>query len=159
MPTALDIRAADPASAPVKPLLKAHLKHTSTTSSPEACHALDLDALKAPEIYFFAAYDNDIAVGCGALKDLGQGQMEVKSVHVAASARGRGIARALMLRLHAFAVQSGARTLFLETGSDQLPAFDAARALYERLGYTYCAPFGDYTAHPESAFMRYVCAG
>jgi putative acetyltransferase len=158
MTARFDIRPADPASPAIRPLLEAHLTHTSHTSTPEACHALDLAGLQAADIRFYAAYDGDVAVGCGALKDLGAGRMEVKSVHVASAARGRGIARALMQRLHEVAAHSGAQVLLLETGSDQLPPFDAARALYERLGYRYCAPFGNYKAHPESAFMRYDLA-
>ena len=94
----------------------------------------DLQGLQAANIRFFAAYEDEIALACGALKDLGDGQIEVKSVHVASRARGRGIARTLMLTLHEIAAQSGARALLLETGSDQLPPFDAARALYENLG-------------------------
>lgn len=154
MPQTLEIRPTDPAHPAIRPLLEAHLAHTSETSAPEACHALDLAGLQVPEIQFFAAFEGETALGCGALKDLGEGQREVKSVHVAAAARGRGIAKALMLALHDKARASGATEILLETGSDLLPPFDAARALYERLGYTYCAAFGDYAPHPESAFMR-----
>ena len=158
MTAALDIRPADPSSPDIRPLLAAHLAHSSAASAPEARHALDLQGLQAANIRFFAAYEGEAALACGALKDLGDGQMEVKSVHVASRARGRGIARTLMLTLHEIAAQSGARALLLETGSDQLPPFHAARALYENLGYQYCAPYGDYKAHPESAFMRYDLA-
>ena len=154
MPDRLDIRPADPASDAIRPLLEAHLAHTSETSTPEACHALDLAGLQVPEIRFYAAFDGDTALGCGAIKDLGETRWEVKSVHVAASARGRGIAKSLMLALQEAAQSAGATVLLLETGSDILPPFDAARALYERLGYQYCAAFGDYNPHPESAFMR-----
>jgi putative acetyltransferase len=47
----------------------------------------------------------------------------------------------------------------LETGSDLLPEYDAARALYEKLGYAYCAPIPGYDADPNSAFMRLELAG
>ncbi|NIZ13600.1 GNAT family N-acetyltransferase [Phaeobacter sp. HF9A] len=155
----LEIRAADPDGQDVRPLLLAHEAHTSSTSSPEACHALNIEGLQSPDIRFFAAYRGDSALGCAALKDLGAGRMEIKSVHVASAARGQGIARQLMLALHDIARSAGAEQLLLETGSDRLPPFDAARALYERLGYRYCAPFGDYTAHPESAFMQINLTG
>jgi len=154
MTAPLHICPADPASAALRPLLLAHLTLTAQTSTPEACHALDLEGLQAAEIRFFAAFRAEVALGCGALKDLGQGRMEVKSVHVAAEARGQGIARRLMLALHAAARDAGAQELLLETGSDQLAPFDAARALYESLGYQYCAPFASYRSHPESAFMQ-----
>jgi putative acetyltransferase len=78
----------------------------------------------------------------------------VKSVYVAAAARGRGLARKIMQHLESEARSSGVTALVLETGSDLLPDYDAARALYEKLGYDYCGPFQGYTADPNSAFMR-----
>ncbi|OIQ27664.1 MAG: GNAT family N-acetyltransferase [Alphaproteobacteria bacterium MedPE-SWcel] len=154
MTSSLDIRRTNPAAPAVRPLLTAHLAHTSETSDPEACHALDLDALQAPGIDFFAAFEGDTALGCGALMDLGNRQMEVKSVHVAQAARGRGIAKQLMLALHDIAARAGTQHILLETGSELLPAFDPARALYEALGYQYCEAFGAYQPHPQSAFMQ-----
>jgi putative acetyltransferase len=43
----------------------------------------------------------------------------------------------------------------LETGSDHLTGFEAARALYERLGYQYCGVLPGYQPDPLSVFMRY----
>ena len=77
--------------------------------------------------------------------------MEVKSVHVASRARGRGIARTLMLTLHEIAAQSGARALLLETGSDQLPPFDAARALYLGAGWVRTGRRPRYYRTPQGA--------
>ena len=45
----------------------------------------------------------------------------------------------------------GYRRLSLETGS--MAAFAPARALYERFGFAYCAPFADYRDDPNSVFM------
>ena len=44
-----------------------------------------------------------------------------------------------------------AMDLWLETGSRDASA--AARRLYERVGFTYCPPFGSYVEDPESVFM------
>ena len=41
--------------------------------------------------------------------------------------------------------------LNLETGAQ--PEFAPARALYERHGFEYRGPFGDYTDDPNSVFM------
>jgi GNAT superfamily N-acetyltransferase len=46
----------------------------------------------------------------------------------------------------------GYESLSLETGTSD--AFAAARSLYERSGFTRCAPFGEYTANPHSVCMR-----
>ena len=34
-----------------------------------------------------------------------------------------------------------------------MAAFAPARALYERFGFEYCAPFADYREDPHSVFM------
>jgi len=77
---------------------------------------------------------------------------EVKSVHVLSSARGRGVAHALMRHLIAVAQSDGLRALVLETGSSQ--DFAAARRLYQGLGFTYCGPIPGYVADPNSVFLR-----
>ena len=41
--------------------------------------------------------------------------------------------------------------LSLETGSMQ--AFEPARRLYERFGFTCCSPFAGYTEDPNSVFL------
>lgn len=50
--------------------------------------------------------------------------------------------------------QRGYRQVSLETGS--MEAFDAARRLYESFGFSYCDPFADYEADPNSVFMTKV---
>lgn len=45
----------------------------------------------------------------------------------------------------------GFTRLSLETGSDDF--FLPARKLYEKFGFTYCAPFADYRLDPNSVFM------
>jgi len=37
---------------------------------PESIHALDLNALRSPEITFWTAWDGAALLGCGALKEL-----------------------------------------------------------------------------------------
>lgn len=34
-----------------------------------------------------------------------------------------------------------------------MQAFEPVRRLYERCGFTYCAPFADYVEDPNSVFM------
>lgn len=135
-------------------MIEAHLAHSQETTPQESIHAMPADALRAPDIQFWAIYENDVPLGCGALKDLGNGLAEVKSVHVAASARRRGLARQIMTFLEAQARRAGYQVMALETGSSLLPAFDAARALYDSLGYEPCEPIPGYIPDPYSVFLR-----
>lgn len=70
--------------------------------------------------------------------------VEVKRMYVAAGARGRGYARAMLAHLEDTARQAGARWLLLETGSKQPEAV----ALYRSCGYQPVPPFGYYADRP-----------
>ena len=63
----------------------------------------------------------------------------------------QGVASTLLAHLMAEARRRGYRRVSLETGS--FPFFAAARALYERWGFAYCAPFADYPRDPNSVRM------
>ena len=63
------IRTDDLAGAEIRALLDEHLAHMRDISPPESVHALDLDALRRPEITFWSAWSADgRLLGCGALK-------------------------------------------------------------------------------------------
>ncbi|CAD0183980.1 putative N-acetyltransferase YsnE [Ruegeria sp. THAF57] len=150
----IDIRLADPTSPALRPVVQAHFAHSETAGPAESNHTMDAEGLAGPGIRFWAMYDGGQAVGCGALKALPDGTAEVKSVHVLADARGRGLARIMMTRLAEIARAEGVTALVLETGADILSEYDAARKLYESLGYSYCGPIFGYKEDPNSAFMR-----
>lgn len=150
----IDIRLADPGAKDVRPLIEAHLAHSQDAGPDESNHTMGVDSLREPDIRFWVLFDDETPLGCGALKTLEDGTAEVKSVHVAAAARGRGLARDLMAHLEAEARHSGASALVLETGAEHLDEYRAARKLYEALGYSYCGPIHGYLDDPNSAFMR-----
>lgn len=87
----------------------------------------------------------------GALKTLGGGGGEVKSMHVAQEARGRGLADKILKGLLAEAANAGMSRVSLETGSQ--PPFAPARAFYARHGFAFCDPFEGYEDDPASVFM------
>lgn len=149
----MQIRCADPASPELRPLIEGNQNHGASATAAESDHTFGVDDLCRPEVRFFAAFDGEVALGCGAFKALGDGTAEVKSVFVAENARGRGVAQKLMDHLADTAKQAGFTALVLETGSSLCPEYDAARRLYERLGYSYCAPFEGYAEDPLSVFM------
>lgn len=106
---------------------------------PASCHSpLALAALQQPEVRFLVARDDaGRAAGCVALKRH-DAYGEVKCMVVDAAARGQGIGRALLEQLALHALAAGVHELRLTTGARQREAI----ALYERFGFTRCAPYG-----------------
>jgi putative acetyltransferase len=132
-------------------LLHVHLEAARAHSPPCSVHALDLSGLKAPGIALWAAWDGDTLLGVGALQRLDERHGEVKSMHVAEAARGKGVGGAMLRHLVAEAEAGGWSRLSLETGSQDY--FAPARALYHRNGFVDCGPFGGYGPDPNSMFM------
>lgn len=138
----------------VQSLLAQHFAEMRAGSPPEACHVLPIDGLKAPEIRFFTLREAGVLLGCGALKRLGDGHGEVKSMRTANSALGRGVGKALLDHLTSTARQDGMTRLSLETGStDQ---FGAANRLYDKEGFERTGPFGHYANTPFTRFFTKV---
>jgi len=135
----------------VHALLREHLANMHELSPPESVHALDLTKLRAPDITFWTIWDQSLLLGCGALKELTPTHGEVKSMRTPNHLRRRGAGRAILMHILAEARSRGYRRLSLETGSMQ--AFEPAQRLYRSFGFTYCGPFADYKADPNSVFM------
>lgn len=130
-------------------LLKASHALMRATFPPEENYFLEIDALCANDIRFFAAREGEMTLGVGALavrRDYG----EVKSMFTAPEARGKGIAAALMRQIEDAARFEGLDLLRLETGEP----LDAAIRLYERFGFYRRDIFGDYTPNTSSVFME-----
>ena len=132
-------------------LLQAHVIRARAETAPGSAHALDLSGLRAPGVTFWTAWDGDAVVGVGALKRLSADHGEVKSMHTAEAARGRGVGSAMLRQIMAAARARGMSRLSLETGA--WAYFAPARALYARHGFVECGPFGDYREDPNSVFM------
>lgn len=132
-------------------LVARHLHGMHENSPPESVHALDIDKLRDPQVTFWTAWVGGEIAGCGALKMLGGGEGEIKSMRVADAFQGQGLGRAMLEHILGVARAAGLSRLWLETGS--APAFAPALALYESAGFARCGPFGDYTADPFSVFM------
>jgi putative acetyltransferase len=141
----------DPRAEDVRELLGRHLAHARATTLPHEVYALDVDALADPSVTFFSFRTDGELLGVAALKQLSADHAEIKSMHTAEAARGRGIGRRLVEHLLAVARERGYDRVSLETGAG--PAFAAARELYARAGFTPCPPFGDYQPSPNSTCM------
>lgn len=147
----MDIREDNLTGKVITRFLREHLDNMHDITPPGGVHAMDVEALRAPEVTFWSAWEGEVLLGCGALKELDPRRGEIKSMRTVVTHRGKGVASALLEHMTAEAVRRGYRELYLETGAQ--PEFAPARALYERHGFTYRGPFGDYTDDPNSVFM------
>lgn len=147
----MEIRIDDLSGGEIRELLEEHLANMRSISPPESTHALPLEGLRQPEVTFWTAWENGELLGCGALKELDARHGEIKSMRTVSRHLRKGVARALLDYIIGEAVRRGYRRLSLETGS--MAAFEPARQLYARAGFTYCPPFADYIKDPNSVFM------
>ena len=145
------IRVDDLTAPAVHALLREHLGGVAEHSPPGSIHALDLDALRAPDLTFWTVWDGAIAAGCGALREVDPAHGEIKSMRTASTHLRRGIGAALLQHLLDEARARGYERLSLETGAQ--PGFAPARALYARFGFEPCGPFAGYVDDPNSVFM------
>src|SRR6478736_5770969 len=121
-------------------LLQEHLDNMNELSPPESMHALDVSKLRAPGITFWAVWEGDELLGCGALKELEPGHGEVKSLRTPSALRRRGAGRAMLAHILQVARERKYERLSLETGS--MEAFVPAQRLYQSVGFERCGPFG-----------------
>jgi putative acetyltransferase len=141
----------DLSGAEIAEFLAAHLEDMKAVSPPESKHALDLEALRKPEITFWSVIDGETLVGCGAIKALDTDHAEIKSMRTAPTHQRRGVASMLLRHIISEATRLRYSRLSLETGS--MPFFAPARRLYESHGFHYCEPFADYEVDPNSVYL------
>lgn len=115
----------------------------------EECFTFTAEELDRPEVDFLVARKDGVPVGCVAMVTC-DSYAEVKRLFVPDSARGLGVAKALMDDLESRARARGIPRVRLESG----PKLAAAVALYTARGYVECDRFGDYEDHPASLFME-----
>ena len=132
-------------------LFDRHSADMHADTPPESIHMMDRGALATSGIRFFVLRDGGRPLAMGAYKRIAPGHAEIKSMHVLAEARGRGLSRRMLEHLLAEAAAEGLTQLSLETGIQ--PTFVAARALYARAGFVECGPIPGYGPDPNSVFM------
>ena len=132
--------------------LEEHVAQMRSITPLESKHALDLDALRQPEITFWSVLDDDdTLIGCGAIKRLDDAHAELKSMRTKAERKRSGVASHLLDHILSEAREMGFIRISLETGSDEF--FRPARLLYGKFGFVYCDPFADYRRDPNSVYM------
>ena len=159
MPAASVTVAIEPPRQPeVERLLDGSTAYAQSLYPPESNFLLDIATLERPEVAFYVARDGERAVGIAALvievatdsdkraDASASTRGELKRMFVDPSARGRGVAAALLTRIEADAAVQGISEIVLETGD----LHDAAQALYTRNGYRAIPQFGQYVGEPHS---------
>jgi putative acetyltransferase len=147
----MDIRVDDLSGPEIIRLLHEHLQSVALHSPPESVHALDLEALRKPDITFWSGWQDSELMGCGAVKELDSRQGEIKSMRTVSLHLRKGVAARLMRHILQEAKRRSYERLSLETGS--MDAFAPARNLYASFGFKPCGPFANYVEDPYSVFM------
>ena len=86
------------------------------------------------------AYEGEMPVACGAIREFDAQSMEVKRMYTLPSHRGKGIAKLVLQDLEKWASELGYEKCILETGRRQPEAI----ALYEKSGYQSIPNYGKY---------------
>lgn len=153
----IEIRREDPLSDDLALLMQRHSAMIHAASPPESVHMLDASGLALPGVDFHVMRLDGEPVGMGALKRIDADHAEIKSMHVLAEVRGRGLARQMLDHLLAQAQAAGFSRISLETGPQ--PVFAAARRVYAAAGFVFCPAFEGYAEDPHSVFMTRSLAG
>ncbi len=96
--------------------------------------------------YALVAYEKNIPVACGAIKEFEPNVMEVKRMYVTPEKRGKGIATKVLSALENWARDLGYQKCVLETGKRQPEAI----ALYTKNGYKIIPNYGQYAGIENS---------
>ena len=83
---------------------------------------------------------DELAVGCGALKEFDEFSMEVKRMYVLPEKRGLGLAQKILQELEIWAKELGYKKCVLETGKRQIEAVQ----LYQKCNYKKIPNYGQY---------------
>ncbi|MCG2610920.1 GNAT family N-acetyltransferase [Flavobacterium sp. SM15] len=95
-------------------------------------------------------YEDDVAIGCGALKEYDAQTGEIKRMFVHPEHRNKGVANAILQELEAWAGELGFSSCILETSQK----LENAIALYKKFGYQPIANYGQYIGVDSSVCMK-----
>ncbi len=96
------------------------------------------------------AYEYDLPVACGAIKQFEPTAMEVKRMYVLPEKRGQGFAQKVLQELETWAKELGYENCVLETGKKQSEAI----ALYKKSGYAIIENYGQYKGVENSVCLE-----
>ena len=135
----------------VNELLTKHFIELRAASPEGSAHVLDVPGLKVSSIKFWSLWENDMLMGCGALKFLDKGHGEFKSIRVHDNFRNKGNGLKVIKHLIEEAKKLNIKRISIETGAGDF--FIPARKLFKRTGFIECEPFAHYKVDINSVYL------
>ena len=138
----------------VNKLLTKHFIELRSVSPKGSAHVLDIKGLKVPSIKFWSLWQNDMLMGCGALKFLEKKHGEFKSIRIHDNFRKKGNGVNVINHLIYEAKNLDIKRLSIETGAGDF--FLPARKLFKQCGFEKCEPFAHYKKDINSVYLTKI---
>ena len=138
----------------VNKLLQNHFIELRSVSPEGSTHVLNIEGLKNKSIKFWSLWDENILIGCGALKFLDTHHGEFKSIRVSDNFRKKGYGKKIIRHLISESQKMGIKKLSVETGAGNF--FVPARKLFISCGFKPCKPFAHYKDDPNSCYFDLI---
>ena len=132
-------------------LLTKHFVELRAASPEGSAHVLDIPGLQDKSIKFWSLWNNDMLMGCGALKFLEKGHGEFKSIRIHDNFRRKGNGISVINHLINEAKKLNINKLSIETGAGDF--FKPARTLFKQCGFEVCGPFAHYKEDINSVYF------
>ena len=135
----------------VNELLTKHFIELRAASPEGSAHVLDIPGLKIVSIKFWSLWQNNMLMGCGALKFLDKEHGEFKSIRIHDNFRKQGNGINVINHLIDEAKKLDIKRLSIETGAGDF--FIPARKLFKHCGFEICGPFAHYKEDINSVYL------
>ena len=135
----------------VHELLTKHFVELRAASPEGSAHVLDIPGLQDKSIKFWSLWNNEMLMGCGALKFLEKGHGEFKSIRIHDNFRRKGNGISVINHLINEAKKLNINKLSIETGAGVF--FKPARTLFKQCGFEVCGPFAHYKEDINSVYF------
>ena len=132
-------------------LLNKHFIELRSVSPDGSAHVLDIEGLKDQNIKFWSLWEDNLLMGCGALKFLNKEHGEFKSIRVEDRFRKKNNGIKILKHLIFEAKKLNIKRISVETGTGDF--FTPARKLFNKCGFKLCKPFAHYKEDPNSCYM------
>ena len=132
-------------------LLNKHFIELRSVSPEGSAHVLDIEGLKDKNIKFWSLWEDNLLMGCGALKFLNKEHGEFKSIRIEDRFRKKDNGIKILKHLIFEAKKLNIKKISVETGTGDF--FTPARKLFNKCGFKLCKPFDHYKEDPNSCYM------
>ena len=103
--------------------------------------------------HVLVVYENDVPIGCGAIKQYDFTSMEIKRMFIKSESRGKGYASKILKELEKWACELSFERCILETGINQPEAI----GLYFKNEYALMSNYGQYEGVKDSrCFLKFL---